>query len=52
MGFGTSSILETEPIFNAIKNGYRHIDTASRYNNEEFVGEAIELAIRKLGLKR
>lgn len=41
MGFGTSGILTTEPIFKAIKNGYRHFDTASRYGNEEHVGAAI-----------
>lgn len=34
MGFGTSGITETGPLFAAIKNGYRHIDTATRYANE------------------
>ena len=46
VGFGTAYIKETKSIENAIiKAGYRHIDTASRYENEVFVGEAIKKAI-------
>ena len=41
MGFGTYRINEPKPIFNAIKNGYRHFDTASIYGNEEAVGTAV-----------
>ena len=29
-------------VLNALKNGYRHIDTAAAYHNEEAVGEAIK----------
>jgi diketogulonate reductase-like aldo/keto reductase len=38
----------TNNIVFAIKNGYRLIDTASRYGNETCVGEAI----KKCGLNR
>ncbi|KAI0789019.1 Aldo/keto reductase [Irpex lacteus] len=43
MGYdGGADIIETMPVCqNAIKNGYRHFDTASGYKNEEFVGKAI-----------
>jgi diketogulonate reductase-like aldo/keto reductase len=44
LGFGTYPIMDTEPIFNAIKNGYRNIDTAAVYKNEKFVGEAVARA--------
>jgi diketogulonate reductase-like aldo/keto reductase len=37
-----------EDILFAIKTGYRMIDTASRYGNEESVGKAI----KQCGLKR
>ncbi len=32
--------------------GYRHIDTASKYNNEETIGEALQEALKITGLKR
>ena len=38
IGFGTWRILESKPIIQAIELGYRSIDTASFYKNEEFVG--------------
>ena len=48
VGFGSASIKSTQQIESAIVNaGYRHIDTASRYENEEFVGEAVKNAISK-----
>jgi diketogulonate reductase-like aldo/keto reductase len=34
MGFGTSGIKSTEPFTLALKVGYRHFDTATRYENE------------------
>ena len=46
MGFGTFTIKEVAPIEQAIKLGYRHLDTASRYGNEEFVGEAVQNSIK------
>ena len=46
MGFGTAYIKEVGPIESAIVEvGYRHIDTASRYENEVEVGEAVQKAI-------
>ena len=36
---------EEEIIYQAIKMGYRHIDTASSYENETQIGNAIKRAI-------
>jgi len=48
IGFGTYRIDDRETCINsvlcALKTGYRMIDTAQVYNNEEFVGEAIRLS--------
>lgn len=44
IGFGTSLITGQECIDNikqALEAGYRHIDTASAYNNEKEIGQAI-----------
>ena len=45
VGFGTSQITEPleveKAVINAIKSGYRHIDTAQSYMNEEAVGKGI-----------
>jgi diketogulonate reductase-like aldo/keto reductase len=45
IGFGTWQIPNGDDAYNAttfaLKNGYRHIDTALAYGNEESVGEAI-----------
>lgn len=51
IGFGTWQIPNDdvyEPVMAALKNGYRHIDTAAAYRNEENVGKAI----KDFGLKR
>lgn len=51
LGFGTWQIPDDEvyePVAAAIKNGYRHIDTAAAYRNEVNVGKAI----KESGLKR
>jgi diketogulonate reductase-like aldo/keto reductase len=46
IGFGTFRIQDGKEVINAIKNalnvGYRHIDTASAYNNETGIGKAIK----------
>lgn len=46
IGFGTWQIPNGEAAYNAtalaLKNGYRHIDTAKVYGNEESVGQAIK----------
>ena len=51
LGFGVYLIPEEETekaVLEALKNGYRSIDTAHRYNNEKQVGEAI----KKCGIPR
>lgn len=48
IGFGTSGISDRdaeEVVFNAIMKGYRLIDTAKFYDNEEGVGRGIQKAI-------
>ena len=45
IGLGTSSIFDPQSFYNAIEVGYRHFDTATKYRNEEFIGEAISRAI-------
>lgn len=42
LGFGTYTIKDPTPIQWAIEAGYRLIDTATIYENEEVVGEAIK----------
>jgi diketogulonate reductase-like aldo/keto reductase len=46
IGFGTWQIPNGEPAYNAVaqalKNGYKHIDTARNYGNEMSVGKAIK----------
>ncbi len=44
VGLGTMGIDDPERIASAIEIGYRHLDTAQIYDNEDVVGEAIELA--------
>lgn len=52
LGFGVYRAAQGDETKNAVLNalevGYRHIDTASAYGNEESVGEAI----KESGLKR
>lgn len=48
VGYGTGAVKEEEGIVQALKAGYRLIDTASAYGNEEIVGEGI----RRSGLPR
>ena len=38
MGFGTSRCRDPAIIESAIKVGYRHLDSASFYGNEDVVG--------------
>ncbi len=45
IGFGTwhiKSDIAEDVVTNALKNGYTHIDTASKYNNEFAIGRAIK----------
>ena len=52
VGFGTWQIEEGEQAVNAVKAaialGYRHIDTAAIYRNEQSVGKAV----KESGVKR
>jgi len=55
LGFGTYKARGSDAknsVYEAIKVGYRHIDTAAIYENEEEVGMAIKKAIKELGIKR
>jgi len=55
IGFGTWQLSKKdaeEGVFFAIKEGYRLIDTAAIYENEEGVGRGIKRAISELGVKR
>lgn len=48
LGYGTYLVQDAEILQQAIENGYRHLDTARRYENEAAVGQAI----RACGLPR
>ncbi len=53
VGLGTYTLKNKEPIFNAIaKAGYRHLDTASLYANEDVIGEALEQVFNETAVKR
>jgi diketogulonate reductase-like aldo/keto reductase len=52
LGFGTVGINTPEPFVTAIMEaGYRHIDTAILYGNEEVIGQALKQVFEK-GIKR
>jgi 2,5-diketo-D-gluconate reductase A len=55
LGFGTYLIPDGEAaaaVHEAIRAGYRHIDTAEFYQNEAGVGEGIRRALEREGLSR
>lgn len=55
IGFGTYLIGNDEvqsAVLEALRAGYRHIDTAEAYGNEQGVGLAIQSGMRELGLSR
>jgi 2,5-diketo-D-gluconate reductase A len=55
IGFGTYLIPndEVQPVvLEALRAGYRHIDTAEAYGNEEGVGRALQTGLPELGLSR
>ncbi|CDW84375.1 UNKNOWN [Stylonychia lemnae] len=53
IGLGTDKIFDSDILANAvIQVGYRTLDTASRYQNEHVVGEAIQKIISNTELKR
>ena len=42
IGFGTYLVHEEKIILDALESGYRHLDTARRYENEKMIGNAIK----------
>ncbi|MCC5895190.1 MAG: aldo/keto reductase [Alkalibacterium sp.] len=46
LGYGTWQVTDPQDaidgVVNAVKEGYRHIDTAQMYRNEEYVGQGIK----------
>lgn len=55
VGYGVFQLSKEQTadlVFKAIKNGYRLIDTAQAYFNEEEVGQGIKKAEAELGVKR
>ena len=55
IGYGTYQMTNEEVenyFFEALRMGYRHVDTAESYGNEMGVGRAIQRAMSELGLKR
>jgi diketogulonate reductase-like aldo/keto reductase len=49
IGFGTGTTPPQQTLLHAIEIGYRHFDTASLYNTEEPLGQAVSKAL-ELGL--
>jgi 2,5-diketo-D-gluconate reductase B len=55
MGLGTMSLKEQQcidTVKTALRLGYRHLDTAERYGNEQWVGEGLHQGLAANGLKR
>ena len=42
VGFGTYLVKEEKIILDALESGYRHLDTARRYENETIIGNALK----------
>ena len=53
VGLGTFGLKDKDFVVNAVVNlGYRHIDTASFYANEEIIGEALKEIFSTTSIKR
>lgn len=56
LGFGTWQSLDGDEAYNAVLSalrlGYRHIDTATAYGNEESVGRAVADFLKEGSVKR
>lgn len=42
LGYGTYKVHDEKIILDALESGYRHLDTARRYENEKMIGNAIQ----------
>ena len=51
-GFGLYQVTLEEPPYWAIKYGYRYLDSAAFYQNEENLGKQVKRAYKDFGLKR
>jgi len=55
VGFGTYLVQDEDAqslVHQAIRSGYRHVDTAEGYGNEHGVGLGIKTAVEELGISR
>ncbi|MCA9734284.1 aldo/keto reductase [candidate division KSB1 bacterium] len=55
VGFGTYLLKDKDAqslVHQAIRSGYRHVDTAEGYSNENGVGSGIKTAIEEMGISR
>jgi 2,5-diketo-D-gluconate reductase A len=55
IGFGTYLVKDEDArslVLQAIRSGYRHLDTAEKYQNETGVGLGIKVALDELGMSR
>src|SRR5262249_23746329 len=55
VGLGTMSLKEQaciDAVKTALRLGYRHLDTAERYGNEQWVGEGLHQGLAESSLKR
>lgn len=55
IGYGTYKTpfeATADAVYEALRLGYRHIDTAAYYGNEKAVGEGVRRAMRELHIKR
>jgi 2,5-diketo-D-gluconate reductase B len=55
IGLGTMTLKEQvciDAIKTALRLGYRHLDTAERYGNEQWVGEGLQQGLAASGLRR
>lgn len=44
VGFGCYQVRVSDPFFWALKHGYRHLDSATFYQNEEAIGKEVKRA--------
>lgn len=52
LGLGTYGIRSAQPFYTALQVGYRHFDTATLYDNEQYIGAAIKRGFDENIVKR